>query len=145
MLVYRDLVPFDSTQILEYLEDLKHTPRLWPVDVASRAHARLLEQQSDEVYFPHILRLMGLQLKGGDALALSSIAAAHVFDAKLEPLRTDQDDVTGSFSFADIARNMALLFGALRGADLGENTPHLLASRGLMSTPSGQAGRPADG
>ena len=67
-----------------------------------------------------------------------------MFDAKLEPLRTDQNDVTGSFSFADIARNMALIFGALRGADLGENAPHLLASHGRMSAHSAvrQVARP---
>ena len=133
VLVHGDLELFDSTQIFEYLEDLKPAPRLWPADVASRARARLLEHQSDEVYFPHIIRLMGLQQKMDDALALSSVAAAHEFYAKLEPPLTENDYVAGSFSFADIALYMALLFGARMGADLNAATPQLLAWRGRMS------------
>ena len=44
-----------------------------------RARARRLEHQSDEVYFPHIIRLMGLQKNLGDALAVSSIDAATAY------------------------------------------------------------------
>src|SRR5258706_5841128 len=57
VLVHGDLELFDSTQIFEYLEDLQPTPALWPRDITDRAHARRLEHQSDEVYFPHIIRL----------------------------------------------------------------------------------------
>src|SRR3546814_4861047 len=56
-----DLELFDSTQIFEYLEDLAPDPALWPREAAARARARQLELLSDEVYFPHIIRLMGLQ------------------------------------------------------------------------------------
>jgi len=42
---------FDSTQIFEYIEDLKPEPALWSAGVASRARTRLLEHQSDEVFF----------------------------------------------------------------------------------------------
>jgi glutathione S-transferase len=61
VLVHGDLEIFDSTQIFEYLEDLQPSPPLWPHDPQARARARLLEHQSDEVYFPHVVRLMGLQ------------------------------------------------------------------------------------
>src|SRR5262245_8424766 len=61
VLVDGDLEIFDSTQIFEYLEDLAPTPPLWPPGPAARARARLVELKSDEVYFPHIIRLMGLQ------------------------------------------------------------------------------------
>src|SRR5215213_6275448 len=58
VLIDGDLEIFDSTQIFEYLEDLKPEPALWPRDVKARAQARLLELRSDEIYFPHIIRLM---------------------------------------------------------------------------------------
>ena len=50
---------FDSTQIFEYLEDTAPEPPLWPREVASRARARQLEHLSDEVFFPHVIRLFG--------------------------------------------------------------------------------------
>src|SRR3546814_11587251 len=56
-----DLELFDSTQIFEYLEDLAPDPALWPREAAARARARQPELLSDEVYFPPIIRLMGLR------------------------------------------------------------------------------------
>jgi glutathione S-transferase len=52
---------FDSTQIFEYFEDLKPEPPLWPVGAAARARARQLEMLSDEVFFPQVVKLFGLQ------------------------------------------------------------------------------------
>jgi glutathione S-transferase len=59
VLVHGTLEIFDSTQIFEYLEDLRPEPALWPAGIAERARARLLELKSDEVFFPHVIRLMG--------------------------------------------------------------------------------------
>src|SRR5437868_8810519 len=61
VLIDGDLELFDSTQIFEYFETLRPEPPLWPTDTRDRARARLLEHKSDEVYFPPIVRLMGLQ------------------------------------------------------------------------------------
>src|ERR1019366_3499448 len=61
VLIDGDLELFDSTQIFEYLEDRKPTPALWPHEPVARARARLLEHCSDEVYFPHVIRLMNLE------------------------------------------------------------------------------------
>src|SRR3984885_15066580 len=58
VLVDGDLELFDSTQIFEYLEDRHPSPALWPREPGARARARLLEHRSDEVYFPHVIRLM---------------------------------------------------------------------------------------
>jgi glutathione S-transferase len=58
ILIHGDLEIFDSTQIFEYFEDLRPDPALWPTDIKRRAFGRLLELKSDEVYFPHIIRLM---------------------------------------------------------------------------------------
>src|SRR3954465_8444845 len=49
---------YDSTQIFEYCEDRWPAPPLWPGTPAARAHARQLEHGSDEVFFPHVIKLM---------------------------------------------------------------------------------------
>src|SRR5437868_12856551 len=72
ILVHGDLEIFDSTQIFEYLEDLRPEPPLWPTEIAMRAEARLLEHKSDEVYFPHIIRLMGLLATPDDPPAVAA-------------------------------------------------------------------------
>jgi glutathione S-transferase len=133
VLVDGDLEIFDSSQIFEYLEDLKPIPALWPVDPKARARARGLEHQSDEVYFPHIIRLMGLQqdLKGDAARA--AIDAASRFYAGMEQRLESSEWLAGTFSFADIAFYMAALFGERQGAPLGNETPRLLAWRERMS------------
>jgi glutathione S-transferase len=133
VLVHGNLEIFDSTQIFEYLENLQPAPSLWPRDIVGRARARLLEHQSDEVYFPHIIRLMGLQKNLGDALALSNIAAATVYYAKMEKLLTIAEWLAGDYSFADIAFYMASLFGERQGAPFTAATPRLLEWRDRMT------------
>lgn len=129
VLVHSDLEIFDSTQIFEYLEDLQPTPALWPRDIVDRARARRLEHQSDEVYFPHIIRLMGLQNDLGDAIALSSIHAATAYYAEMDKLLTNRTWLAGSYSFADISFYMAALFGERQSAPVTAATPKLLEWR----------------
>jgi glutathione S-transferase len=133
VLVHGDLEIFDSTQIFEYLENLRPAPALWPRNIVDRARARLLEHQSDEVYFPHIIRLMGLQKNLGDALALANIAAATAYYAKMEKLLTTAKWLAGDYSFADIAFYMASLFGERQGAPVTAATPRLLEWRDRMT------------
>ena len=122
---------FDSTQIFEYLEDMAPAPPLWPRDPISRAQARNLEHQSDEVYFPHIIKLMGLQNALTTEPAVAAIEAANRFYADLDR-RLEGDWLAGSYSFADIAFYMAALFGERQGAPVTDNTPRLLAWRERM-------------
>ena len=133
VLIHGDLELFDSTQMFEYLEDLKPEPALWPASIAASARARLLEHQADEGLLPHVVRLMGLQHKLDDPLAVSSIQAARDFYRELEQGLAGQDYFAGAFSFADIALYMALLFGARMSAGITEATPQLLAWRDRMS------------
>ena len=133
VLVHGDLELFDSTQIFEYLEDLQPTPPLWPRDRKSRARARRLELQSDEVYFPHIVRLMSLQKSLGEAAAQLSIEAATNYYADMERLLTKSQWLAGSYSFADIAFYMASLFGERLGAPITDATPQLLKWRQRMT------------
>jgi glutathione S-transferase len=133
VLVDGDLEIFDSTQIFEYLEDLRPQPALWPADPRARARARLLEHQSDEVYFPHVVRLMGLQSQLQEAPARAAIAAAQQYCGGMNALLQDREWLAGSYSFADIAFYMAALFGERQGAPLTSDMPRLLAWRERMS------------
>jgi glutathione S-transferase len=133
VLVHGDLEIFDSTQIFEYLEDLVPEPALWPSATQARARARLLEHESDEVYFPHIIRLMGLQDRLQSEPARAAIAAATQYYAVQEARLSDNDWLAGTYSFADIAFYMAALFGERQGAPISDATPLLLAWRDRMS------------
>lgn len=58
VLVDGDLTLFDSTVILDYLEDAYPTPPLFPRDAADRARCRLAELQADEIVMPDVRPLM---------------------------------------------------------------------------------------
>jgi glutathione S-transferase len=130
VLVHGEVEIFDSTQIFEYLEDIAPPP-LWPCEPAARAGARNLEHQSDEVYFPHIIKLMSLQDALSSEPAVTAIEAANRFYAEMEQ-RLQGEWLAGSYSFADIAFYMAALFGERQSAPLTGSTPRLLAWRERM-------------
>ncbi|HEY6124962.1 MAG TPA: glutathione S-transferase family protein [Steroidobacteraceae bacterium] len=155
VLVHGPVEIFDSTQIFEFLEDMAPVPPLWPRDVIARAEARNLEHRSDEVYFPHIIRLMSLQDALSTEPALTAIAAAQRFHEDMDQRLATREWLAGSFSFADIAFYMAALFGERQSAPLTASTPRLLAWRermgqrapvvtvvGAMATWLRNAGRP---
>jgi glutathione S-transferase len=133
VLVHGDLEIFDSTQIFEYFEDLRPEPALWPRDIAARARARLIEHKSDEVYFPPIIRLMGLQEKPDDPAAGKAREASARFYEGMEATIANQDYLAGDFSYADIAFYMAQLFGERMGAPLTQATPRLLRWRASVT------------
>lgn len=133
VLVHGDVELFDSTQIFEYFEDLQPSPPLWPAVVAERARARLLEHQSDEVYFPYVVRLMGLQAKLDDPAALAAVASVNDYYAQMDRLLDGRAYLAGPFGYADITFFMASLFGDRMGAPITDATPRLLAWRERMS------------
>ncbi len=133
VLVDGDLEIFDSTQIFEYLETMKPEPALWPADPKARARARLLEHKSDEVYFPHIIRLMGLQATPDDPAAVEARASATAYYDEMERLIGERDWLAGGYSYADIAFYMAQLFGARMTAPMTDAHPRLQRWRDRMS------------
>jgi glutathione S-transferase len=133
VLIHGDLELFDSTQIFEYFEHLKPEPALWPAAPAARARARLLEHKSDEVYFPPIIRLMGLQDKPDDPAAVAAREAAARFYDAMEELLRDRAFLAGGYSYADIAFYMAQLFGARMGAPMTDAHPRLQDWRARMT------------
>lgn len=128
VLIDGDLELFDSTQIFEYLESLKRDPALWPSEPRARARARLLEHKSDEVYFPHIVRLMS------DPKAPGAHDAASRFYEEMERTIGDREWLAGAYSYVDIAFYMAQFFGERMGAPIYADLPRLHAWRDRMST-----------
>jgi glutathione S-transferase len=133
VLVRDDVELFDSTQIFEYLEDLAPEPPLWPRGIGKRAHARQLEHKSDEVYFPHIIRLMGLQSDLTSAFAIGAIDGARTYYAEMEMLLGDRQFCVDTFTYADIAFYMAQLFGERMGAPLTADLPRLVDWRARIT------------
>ncbi|MDR6454392.1 glutathione S-transferase family protein [Variovorax paradoxus] len=123
---------FDSTQIFEYLEDRYPTPALWPRGIAERARARQLEQKSDEVFFPNVIRLFGLQHDMQSAPAVAACAACARYYGEMEGLLASREYLAGPYSFADIAFYMAHVFADRKGAGMTDATPRLVAWRGRV-------------
>jgi glutathione S-transferase len=132
VLVDGDLEIFDSTQIFEYLETAKPVPALWPAEPKAKARARLLEHISDEIYFPPIVRLMGLAQTPDDAAVAARAAAGAVYD-DMERTLGPRTWLAGDFSYADIALYMAQLFGERWGVPMTGAHPRLQAWRDRMS------------
>ena len=133
VLVHGEVELFDSTQIFEYFEDLQPQPPLWPAPVAKRAQARLLELKSDEVFFPHVIGLMGLQDELDDPPAREAITKLNDYYAEMDALLADREFLAGDYSYADIAFFMAQLFAARLGAPMGDSTPRLVAWRARVA------------
>ena len=98
---------------------MRPAPPLWPREPAARAAARQLEMKSDEVYFPHVVRLMGLQERPDDPAAVAARDAAARYYLEMEARLADREWLAGDYTFADIAFYMAALFGERMGAVLG--------------------------
>ncbi len=131
---------FDSTQIFEYLEDRWPEPPLWPRAVAARAEARKQEHCSDEVFFPHVVRLMGLRGNPDPVEAPEWRAARAGIEAYylgMDQLLQDREYIAGQFSYADIAFYMAQFFAGRHTVPLAAVHENLLAWRERM------IGRPA--
>ena len=120
---------FDSTQIFEYLEDRYPAIPLWPEGIAERARARQLEQKSDEVFFPNVIRLFGLQHDMQSAAAVAACAGCARFYEEMESLLATRDYLAGPYSFADIAFYTAYIFADRKGAGMTHATPRLVAWR----------------
>lgn len=129
VLIDGDLEIFDSTQIFEYFETVSPEPALWPSDPKARARARLLEHKSDEIYFPPVVRMMGLQATPADPAADEARASAGRFYDEMEASLVGKEWLAGSYSYADIAFYMAQIFGDRMGAPMNGAHPRLHAWR----------------
>jgi glutathione S-transferase len=128
---------YDSTQIFEYCEDRWPVPALWPVAVAERARARQLEHASDEVFFPHVIKLMGMRARPDPVESPDWIRAREGIEAyyvKMDALLAGREYLAGAFTFADIAFYMAQFFAARHTVPMSARHAHLLAWRQRMAS-----------
>ena len=125
VLVDGDLVLYDSTVIIEYLEDAYPAPSLFPKEPKARAKCRLLELEADEVLLVPVRALMFRSEPPGPDTARrqeQEHLAAKAEDKLLEHYAMlaaklgSQDYFCGNFSVADIATFMTIHHGLRLGA-----------------------------
>ena len=131
VLVDGPLALYDSTIILEYLEDRHPTPPLYPRDPAARARVRQLEAAADEILFPLVFELIQEVFYKASARDEARIATARAAIARhyagLEARLAEQPFLAGDFGVADIGYFMTVTFATNLGAGLDETTPRLQA------------------
>jgi glutathione S-transferase len=127
---------YDSTQIFEYCEDRWSDPPLWPAPPPERARARQLEHAADEVFFPHVIKLMGLRAKPDPVDSPEWIKAREgimAYYATMDRLLGRRDYLAGPFTYADIAFYMAQFFAARHTVPMSEEHVNLLEWRRRMA------------
>jgi len=112
-LVDGELAIYDSTLIVEYLEDRHPTPALMPSGAEARARCRLLELEADEVLFPHVWELIEARFYPGGDDGPTARAADGIgrFQRRLATQLAAGPYLCGDFGVADIA-NFVFLFTA---------------------------------
>jgi glutathione S-transferase len=136
ILIDGDVEIFDSTQIFEYLEDKYPSPPLWPQSPAERARARQLELSSDEIFFPHVIRLMGLRGIPDPVDSPEWVKARVGIEqsyATMELALAGRSHLAGAFGYADIAFYMAQFFAARHTVPMRASHPNLLAWRSRVA------------
>ena len=136
VIVDGDLTLYDSTVIVEYLDDKYPNPPLLPREAGVRARCRLLELEADEVLLVPVRALMfRSEPPGPDAARREEQERAAVeaekvilvnYAALVQKLGA-RDYFCGSFSVADIAIFMNVHHGLRLGAPPLANHPNLLA------------------
>lgn len=133
VLVDGDLELYDSTLILEYLEDIRPTPPLYPHDPVVRARCRQLALAADEVLFPHILELIRETFYKSDPterdagrIERAQRAIVEHYDG-LERHTPRDGYLCGAFTVADIGYFLTLTFATNLGVGLTDAHPKLRA------------------
>jgi len=119
VLVDGDLALYDSTVILEYLEDAYPDPALYPKAAPERARCRLYDVFGDEVMLAPLRSLMHRtepkpddlerwHAREAKAREAEPVLAGHF--AELDRALQDRDYLCGAFSAADISVFMAVFW-----------------------------------
>ena len=136
VIVDGDLTLYDSTVIVEYLDDKYPNPPLLPREAGARAKCRLLELEADEVLLVPVRALMfRSEPPGPDATrreeqeraAAEAEKVILINYAALAQKLGARDYFCGSFSVADIATFMNVHHGLRLGAPSLANHRNLLA------------------
>jgi glutathione S-transferase len=130
VLVDGALALYDSTVILEYLEDRHPTPPLYPREPAARARVRQLEAAADEILFPSVFELIQevfYKAAGRDEARIAKAREAIARHYAGLETRLGQEFLAGEFSVADIGYFLTITFATNLGAGLDETVPGLQA------------------
>jgi glutathione S-transferase len=112
---------YDSTIILEYLEERYPAPPLMPSDVEERTRCRQAEAAADEILFPHVWTLISEVFYKPEAerdaatIAAARAAIAAIY-AGLDRDLAERDYFCGQFTIADIAYFLTITFAMSLGA-----------------------------
>ncbi|MFN0191109.1 MAG: glutathione S-transferase family protein [Aestuariivirga sp.] len=127
VLIDGDLTLYDSTVIVEYLDEAYPEPPLYPKSPADRARVRVLELEADEVLLEPIRKLMfrtespGAERVSQEEQAL--LAYPHIVKSltRIETALEGRTFLADDFSVADIATFMTVHWNLrLGGPGLGE-------------------------
>ena len=135
VLVDGDLTLYDSTVILEYIEEAYPEPALYPGNAGLRARCRILELEADEILLEPVRRLMFRTEPPGDAARRahqeSGAAEAQRLiawnQARLDERLKGESFLPESYSVADIATFMVIHWGLRLGGPAIADLAHLLA------------------
>ncbi len=140
VLVDGEVVVYDSTLILEYLEERCPEPPLYPTELAERARCRQLEAAADEILFPQVWSLIDAGFyptQGDDGAAERKRRAC----GELARLQVDLDKqlagreyLCDRFSVADIGSFIMLSTAATLGAPSAAAQANLLAWLARVAT-----------
>lgn len=134
VLVDGNLTLYESSLILDYLEDLHPEPPLYPKDVQARARCRLAEREAGEVLLTPVRKIMfRTEPPGADtarreaqeqeaAAVLPLIIANH---RRLDQRLAEADYLCGDFSAADISTFLTVLFSTRNRGPGVEGHEHL--------------------
>jgi glutathione S-transferase len=119
VLMVGELGLFDSTLILEYLDDKFPAPPLLPKGAEARASVRQMELYADEILFPLMRKLAyrtealpvdAAQRNALEAAGKTAEAEIAQHFAKLDAQLSGKDFLCGEISIADIALFMTMLY-----------------------------------
>jgi glutathione S-transferase len=150
VLIDDDLSLYDSTLILEYLEDPNPEPPLYPLDIKERARCRQLEAAADEIFFPNVWELIAEVFYKSDpaqrdgARIEKAQAALRGQYEQLDRLLDGREFLCRQFTVADIGYFLTTMFATSLGAAPSDAHPNVLAwSARVGSRPS--VGREVEG
>lgn len=113
-----DFVLYDSTVILEYLEESSPAVALYPRAAKARARCRLLELEADELFFAPVGRLIRRRYARAAGVAEDpkewpeAVATVNAACARLSQQLGDSEFLCGEFSVADISHFLVASFAA---------------------------------
>jgi glutathione S-transferase len=141
VLIDGELTLYDSTVILEYLEDAYPTPPLYPAGARDRARCRQWELFADEVMLEPVRRLFhrtephapdDARWLAAEAATPAAEAAILAHFAALEHQLGAAEYMCDAFSVADIAVFMVMLHAERNGGPTAEDHPRLAAWQGRL-------------